>query len=90
MTPGTGQMMVPGRCSRQRVSRIGGANPLLGRLKQSSAVSVLEGAGQAVPHEVFRQIAAWPDCRITLARELEALERPDLFPNDFHEPAESG
>jgi hypothetical protein len=75
---------------------------LLGRLKQLSAVSVLEGAvqasepwvklwgalgliraGQAVPHEVFRQIAAWPDCRITLARELEALERLDLFPNDF-------
>jgi len=24
----TAQMMVPGRCSRQRVSRIGGANPL--------------------------------------------------------------
>lgn len=40
-------------------------------------------AGHAAPHEVFRQIAAWPDCRITLARELEALERPDLFPNDF-------
>jgi hypothetical protein len=75
---------------------------LLGRLQQSSAMPVFEGAvqssepwvklwaasgltraGQAVPHEVFRQIAAWPDCRLTLARELEALERPDLFPNDF-------
>ena len=75
---------------------------LLGRLQQSSAVSVLEGAvrasepwvklwgalgliraGQAVPHEVLRQIASWPDCRITLARELEALERPNLFPNEF-------
>jgi hypothetical protein len=43
----------------------------------------LTRAAQAVPHEVFRQIAAWPDCRITLARELETLERPDLFPNDF-------
>ena len=75
---------------------------LLGRLQQSSAVSVFEGAvrasepwvrlwgalgliraGHAVPLEVFQQVATWPDCRITLARELEALERPDLFPNDF-------
>jgi hypothetical protein len=75
---------------------------LLGRLRESTAVSVFEDAvhalepwvklwgalgltraAQAVPHEVFRQIAAWPDCRITLARELETLERPDLFPNDF-------
>jgi hypothetical protein len=75
---------------------------LLGRLHQSSAVSVLEGAvessepwvklwgalglmrtGQAVLPEVLRQIAVWPDCRITLARELETLERPDLFPDNF-------
>jgi hypothetical protein len=28
MTLGTAQMIVLGRCSRQRVSRIGGANPL--------------------------------------------------------------
>ena len=75
---------------------------LLGRLRQPSAVSVLEGAvqssepwvklwgavglmrtGQAVPPEVLRQIAVWPDCRITLGRELETLERPELFPDDF-------
>jgi hypothetical protein len=43
----------------------------------------LTRAGQAVPYEVFQQIAAWSDCRITLARELKALGRPDLFPNDF-------
>ena len=75
---------------------------LLGRLHQSSAVSVLEDAvhasepwvqlwgalglirsGQSVPREVFRQITAWPECRITLARQLASLERSDLFPHEF-------
>ena len=51
-------------------------------VKLWGALGLIRG-GHAVPPEVFQQVAAWPDCRITLARELEALERPDLFPNDF-------
>lgn len=39
--------------------------------------------GQSVPPDVLREIAAWPECRIALARNLASLERSDLFPNEF-------
>ena len=40
-------------------------------------------SGRLVAREVFRQIAEWPECRITLARQLQALDRSELFPADF-------
>ena len=51
-------------------------------VKLWGALGLIRG-GRSVASEVFRQIAGWPECRITLARELESLERLDPFPNDF-------
>jgi hypothetical protein len=39
--------------------------------------------GRSVDPQVFRQIAEWAECRLPLARELQALDRSDLFPADF-------
>ena len=40
-------------------------------------------SGRSVDAEVFRQIAQRAECRLSLARELESLHRPELFPADF-------
>ena len=40
-------------------------------------------SGRSVAAEVFRRIAREADCRLSLARELGALDRSELFPADF-------
>jgi hypothetical protein len=51
-------------------------------IKLWGALGLLRG-GESVSPEIFRQVAEWPDCRIALARELQAEDRAELFPVDF-------